>query len=287
MSGLAFTVSGPPRGKGRPRATSRGGFVRVFTDAERGAIVRYYKETSKEVFDLTVLSKELNRPRTSVCRVARSLGLTDMRRPLNNTRKAKVSLMRKTALKEHGHPRGMFGKVHTEETKRTIGVRSRAAWEVALKTRTGLMDPKTCQLRSNNMMKQMSSRTAENSYSRAKGGRRIDLNNSYFRSAWEANYARYLNWLLQRGEIDEWKYEPETFWFEKIKRGTRSYTPDFRIVEHGRVHFVEIKGWMDAKSKTKLQRMRKYFPDTEIRILGEADYRRLKAGVGGLIPCWE
>jgi Holliday junction resolvase RusA-like endonuclease len=32
MTTLAFTIPGEPRGKGRPRATSRGGFTRLYTD---------------------------------------------------------------------------------------------------------------------------------------------------------------------------------------------------------------------------------------------------------------
>ena len=34
MSGLAFTIPGDPRGKGRPRATTIGGHARMFTDAK-------------------------------------------------------------------------------------------------------------------------------------------------------------------------------------------------------------------------------------------------------------
>lgn len=34
MSGLAFTIPGDPRGKGRPRATTIGGHARMFTDSK-------------------------------------------------------------------------------------------------------------------------------------------------------------------------------------------------------------------------------------------------------------
>lgn len=34
MGGLAFTIPGDPRGKGRPRATTIGGHARMFTDAK-------------------------------------------------------------------------------------------------------------------------------------------------------------------------------------------------------------------------------------------------------------
>ena len=61
-----------------------------------------------------------------------------------------------------------------------------------------------------------------------------------------------------QGEILKWEYEPETFWFEKIKRGVRTYTPDFKVTEKdGSIIFHEVKGYMDARSKTKLKRMKK------------------------------
>src|SRR5687768_3513242 len=83
----------------------------------------------------------------------------------------------------------------------------------------------------------------------------------YFRSRWEANYARYLEWLKTNGEIVSWTHEPKTFWFEKIKRGTRSYLPDFCVIEkNGKEVYYEVKGYMDSKSKTKIKRMAKYYP---------------------------
>lgn len=118
-------------------------------------------------------------------------------------------------------------------------------------------------------------------------GRRADLENRYFRSSWEANYARFLNFLLARGEIERWDYEPETFWFHSIKRGTRSYTPDFRIVERGATYYVEVKGWMDQKSATKLDRMARYYPDVDLRVVAAKQYREIQAKLGRLIDHWE
>lgn len=115
------------------------------------------------------------------------------------------------------------------------------------------------------------------------GGRRI-----YFRSKWEANYARYLEWLKGQGSIKEWEYEPETFWFDKIKRGTTSYKPDFAMIEHsGARVFYEVKGWMTPRSKTALKRMAKYYPDVVMNVLRQRDIASIKASVGGLIPGWE
>lgn len=109
----------------------------------------------------------------------------------------------------------------------------------------------------------------------------------YVRSAWEANYARYLNWLKSRGEIEDWEYEPQTFWFDKIKTGTRCYKPDFRVRERGKVYFVEIKGWMDPKSKTKIKRMRIYHPDIDLRVIDERQYKATARVVCRIIKGWE
>lgn len=123
---------------------------------------------------------------------------------------------------------------------------------------------------------------------RSKAGRRSDIGNQYFRSAWEANYARYLNWLKARGEIKNWEYEPETFEFHKIKRGSRFYLPDFRVTnKNDSQEYHEVKGWMDQKSKTKLARMAKYYPKVPLILIDTTQYRSLARQVSAMIPNWE
>lgn len=129
---------------------------------------------------------------------------------------------------------------------------------------------------------------ASESGSRSRGGRRADLNGLYVRSAWEANYARYLDWLIQNGEIEKWEYEPETFEFIRIKRGVRFYTPDFRITnKNGSIEYHEIKGWMDAKSAVKLKRMAKYYPNIKVVLIDEPVYKALAKSMKSFIPEWE
>jgi hypothetical protein len=123
---------------------------------------------------------------------------------------------------------------------------------------------------------------------RACGGRRADLGNRYFRSMWEANWARYLNFLVLHRQIRCWEYEPQTFWFECIRRGTRSYTPDFRVTENdGQIVYHEIKGYLDRESRTKLKRMALYHPSVRIRLIDEACYRRNARSLSRIIPGWE
>lgn len=125
-------------------------------------------------------------------------------------------------------------------------------------------------------------------HSRSRGGKRADLGGQYFRSAWEANWARYLNWLKDRGELRAWSFEPETFEFAGIKRGSRFYTPDFRIEENnGRIVYHEIKGWMDKVSATKLRRMRKYHPGVTILLIDKPAYRAVSTKMKSLISGWE
>ena len=115
------------------------------------------------------------------------------------------------------------------------------------------------------------------------GGKRI-----FARSAWEANYARYLEFLKQNGNIQDWEHEPDTFWFEKIKRGVRSYLPDFKVTElDGSIVYYEVKGYMDARSKTKINRMKKYYPRVALRVIDSKSYTALAKQISGLIPDWE
>lgn len=120
---------------------------------------------------------------------------------------------------------------------------------------------------------------------KSKGGKRSDLGNVYFRSAWEANYARYLNWLQKNGEIDSWTFEKDTFDFP-VRRGGRFYTPDFKVFKSGAHHYVEVKGWMDPKSKTKLQRMAKYFPNERVDVVGYKEMRAIWKAVRFFVN-WE
>ncbi len=123
---------------------------------------------------------------------------------------------------------------------------------------------------------------------RAKGGRREDIG-IYVRSSWEANYARYLNWLLKNRQIQKWEYEPDTFRFDAIKRGCRSYMPDFKVTElNGDIVYHEVKGYMDQRSRTALKRMGKYYPNVKVIVIDGAAYKRLeKQCAGGLVKNWE
>lgn len=111
---------------------------------------------------------------------------------------------------------------------------------------------------------------------------------SFFRSKWEANYARWLEYLRSQGNLEKWEHEPETFWFDGIRRGVCSYLPDFKVTRAGgSVEYHEVKGWMDPRSKTKIKRMAKYHPQVKLLVVDKKQYARLKRDVGPLVPGWE
>lgn len=98
------------------------------------------------------------------------------------------------------------------------------------------------------------------------------------RSSWEANIAAYFEFLKRQGNIIDWRHEPLTFWFKGIKRGVVSYLPDFEIIEaSGAIKYVEVKGFMDSRSATKLKRMKKYFPDIKVELINKKRYDEIKS----------
>lgn len=80
---------------------------------------------------------------------------------------------------------------------------------------------------------------------------RPDIGHTYFRSSWEANYARVLNWQLARGEIAAWEYEPVAFVLEGSTRGARTYRPDFWVkLQHAGAMAADKQGEIDALTGT-------------------------------------
>jgi hypothetical protein len=120
------------------------------------------------------------------------------------------------------------------------------------------------------------------------GWRQIGEHLKYYRSAWEANYARYLQWQEEHGHIKQWFHEPRTFWFADIKRGTNNYKPDFMVdYGEGRTAWFEVKGYMDAKSKTKIARFKKYYPEETLNVIDGKWFRNNNPKMKLLIKGWE
>jgi len=120
------------------------------------------------------------------------------------------------------------------------------------------------------------------------GWRTIGGQKHYFRSLCEIRYALWLQYQKEREWIYDWDYEPKTFWFEGIKRGCVSYKPDFQVFLTAKTWcWIEVKGWMDPRSITKIKRFRKYFPEEELRVIDKEFFKTNNAKLRCILPDWE
>lgn len=203
---------------------------------------------------LDALAKELGVLKSNLVRKAKTLELTSTGRKTTPEKAKATGLHIKEWLASNEHPKGFLGKTHSEKTREILGEISKAYHENVTVEETAVRIDKMLETRKTNGTWSPVMRGA-NMYSSAKSGKRPDMDNTFFRSRTEANYARYLK---HTGVTFE--YEPKTFWFEGIKRGTRAYIPDFYLPETDKWH--EFKGWLDDKSLVKFKRMKKYHPET-------------------------
>lgn len=189
----------------------------------------------------------------------------------------KSSERTKKWIRENGHPKGMLGKKHSAKVVKMLGKNFKKMWA---DKNSKVNSKEYRQYLSDRQSKLMALRiqTGGSIYSRSNNGwYKINRKKYYFRSGWEVVYAQYLEWLRSKKEIKKWQYEPDVFWFEKIRRGVRSYCPDFKIFNNDKTfEYHEVKGYMDSKSKTKIKRMAKYFPETKLIVIAKDEYFAVK-----------
>jgi len=240
---------------------------------EQLAILKCYYATGKdkpvELYGLVVI---LGKHQSNISRKARELGLTSRKRTKSVAIKLAMSQRMKQYLSENGHPNDSREPRTCPICGRFYYVRKQSKQKYCSR-RCQFMRP-----------------VAEERFTNRKGGRREDIGNVYFRSSYEANYARYLNFLIKNNcDIERWEFEPQTFEFSKIKKGTRFYTPDFKIYfKDGHVEYHEVKGWDYPKGKTARKRFAKYYPHLKLILIDEEFFRGVKhQGMDKLIPGWE
>lgn len=243
-------------------------------------------------YSMNDLAELLGRNESNIFRKMKELGLKKTHRVANiinpkkkhqYTEKEKQNISEKAKLRiqKNGHPKGFKNHKHNEESKQKISIKSKEMWKNIdiKKLEKRRLKQRETKIKNNtlNPMKNQS-----NPYSRTKSGKRKDLNNTYFRSSWEANIARFYNYLKI-----EWQYEPKTFVFKNITRGIVSYTPDFYLPKEDK--WIEVKGWMDGKSKTKLKRFKQQYPEEykKLKLITEKEYNEIKRKVSSYIKNWE
>lgn len=267
-----------------------------WSDQEIAKLIAWYQRPGAEGRDtlhLQTLAAELGREKQNVCRKARALGLTNKNRKVKTDEsRKKHSEQAKKYIRENGHPKGALGIRHSPETRKVLGEKSRKSWEHQ-KKRPILMHLRRVQTVQTNLQRYgvaspvQAINSGRNVYSRCKRGFRDDIG-FFVRSRWEANYARYLMWLQNKGEILSWEYEPTTFRFDGVARGPYTYKPDFLVVEKdGRRAYHEVKGWMDSASRSRLKRFAKFFPEHAMVVVDGKAYRQIQAKLSSVIPNWE
>lgn len=253
--------------------------------------IDYLKENYDKVSidDMAII---LKKDASNLHRKLKELGLKKTHRIANqinkknphkwtNEEKERLSLKHKETIKIKGHPKGFLNHHHSNISKDKIAIRSKQLWDEMTKD---MLKTRTIKQRTTKIINGTLNPTINqsNPYSRTKGGKRKDLNNTFFRSAWEANIARYYNFINVK-----WEFEPKTFVFENITRGSVSYTPDFYLPELDK--WVEVKGWMDGKSKTKLKRFKQQYPEEykKLQLITQKEYNEIKRKVAPFIKEWE
>ena len=262
---------------------------KYYTNEEINFLEKNYDKLSMDDMS-TILKKD----KSNICRKMKELGLKKTKRTKNilnpkkphywtDEEKAEMSKRAKKKYMEKGLSKKFTfkGHKHNKKSLEKISNSSKEFWENV-----------TLQELENRKLKQRETRlkngtlnpmkSQKNPYSRTKSGKRKDLNNIFFRSAWEANIARYYNYLGI-----EWQFEPKTFIFKNISRGSVSYTPDFYLPQLDK--WVEVKGWMDNKSKTKLKRFKNQYPkeNEKLELITQKEYDKIKKEYSNKIENWE
>lgn len=268
----------------------------LWTPEQVSKIIDWYGlNLPKNKFNLQGLADSLGKTKNQICLKAKKLGLTNTQR-VYDVKKDKVRFKTKESLSAHisatrkawiarnGHPRGSLGMKHTQKTKKLISISSKNKWRSMTKKQ---QEDRTEKAVITRIAKNTASHHSRGASWKA-GWRDIGPQRIYARSRWEANIARMLELRRLAGDLVSWEHEPVTFWFEKIKRGVRSYKPDFRVIEDGKEpYFIEVKGWMDARSKTTLKRMKKYHPSVKIDVIDSKRYAIIKKQLQYIVEGWE
>src|ERR1039457_3060123 len=234
---------------------------------------------------LSELAKKMGRSKTFICIQAKELGLTDISRKKKLLENFKPNITKETWL-HRPHPKSNLGKHPSAETREKMSISNRAS-----QLRTSLDVDKRAAITKKILETKYKNGTFANHRPHTtwkSGWREIGGKKKYFRSRWEANYARYLEFLKGNNQIIDWQHEPKVFWFEGIKRGCVSYLPDFSITEKsGEVVYHEVKGWMDDRSKTKIRRMSIYFPEVKLQVIDAKWFKANNRNLTSIIYGWE
>lgn len=249
-----------------------------WTTAQVMDLIATYAVESTEPININALALRIGKHKSNVSRKARELGLvTSMKRKRTDEVKIQYSSDAKKRIQKYGHPRGAY------KTGKDIRVCPICgcffeAFPSSKQRFCGRIcghnhkQPQGCQ-------------------GYANVGKRQDLSGQYFRSSYEANYARYLNYLIANdlSGIVAWEYEPDTFEFKGAKQPPRFYTPDFRLLFNDtRKEYHEVKGWDHPKGLEARSRFTKDYPRLKLVLIKRDFFINIqKQGIDRSLLGWE
>jgi hypothetical protein len=106
----------------------------------------------------------------------------------------------------------------------------------------------------------------------------------HFDSQYEKNYALYLQYLKEKGEIVDYIKNTTTFPFTEkatyvirsVLRFISGYRPDFIVFyADDRYEIHEIKGWKNEKMHAQLEQMEKDYPALSVKIIDKEFIKRI------------
>jgi hypothetical protein len=117
-----------------------------------------------------------------------------------------------------------------------------------------------------------------------------------YRSGFERDWAKYLQFLKNYKEIYDWEYEPKPpfdFFSFGYRNKPYSYLPDFKVWTKSKIfHYEETKGELTTKDLSKYTRLARHYPDVIIDIILQriptkgkmySAYAKLQTKQGGAI----
>lgn len=258
--------------------------INVFTDEDKRHLINNYTKRLL-LGQLNDLALEMGRTKQFICRKAKELGITNISRKKSDILGFEP-IIKKGHWDNKEHPRGMLGKKHTEETIANLSViNKRTQDNISLdKGKRSSISKQiiSTKYKNGNLINPRQKQTWK------AGWRKIGCQELYFRSRWEANYARYLDYLKFNGSILDWVHEAEIFMFDSYEKGMTSYLPDFKVTTIlNSLEYHEVKGWMDDRSCRKIKLMNEQHPNIKLVILDSKWYNSNKRNLSKIVNGWE
>lgn len=247
--------------------------INYWTEKDDVILLENYAKFKAENM-LSELAKSLGRTKSFICKKAKKLGLTDKnRKNVSDKVREKLSISTKKWISEKGHPKGYLGHEHDAETREKLSQKCKAAWA----NPTSVFNSDEFRQQRSDILHRKKISGKYQVYSRT-GTHSVEIGgkNYIFKSSWEVEIARNLQRLYEESAISEWNYENKHFVFEDVKRGIRSFCPDFEVIKrNGDKLYIEVKGWKMPSAMKRIKMFRERYYDVEFYLLDEKEYGKI------------